>query len=72
MSVGVGLLSVYRTYQVGAAGRLVLGESFEARDDRAAVEHVRARPIEGPMELWQGGRLVGRISKLGQFTPGSN
>ena len=64
-------MSSYRIYRVGPAGRLVLGEAFEAKDDAAAIERARTlHDATGPAELWEGGRLVGRFSKLGVFTPG--
>jgi len=61
----------YRIYRVSGGGRLTLGETFHAGDDGAAVAHAQALLRPGaPGELWCGGRLVGRFSKLGVFTPG--
>lgn len=63
-------MATYRIYRVATGGRLQLGESFEAADDAEAVR--LAGDLRGgqAVELWEGGRLVGRISKLGVFTPG--
>lgn len=67
---GVAVAS-YRIYRVGDGGRLTLGEQFHAGGDAEAVEHARPLLASGmPGELWCGGRLVGRFSKLGLFTPG--
>jgi hypothetical protein len=65
-------LGSYRIYRVGPAGRLVLGEAFQAEDDAAAIERARKlHDATGAAELWEGGRLVGRFSKLGGFKPGA-
>jgi len=48
-----------------------MGDAFEAEDDAAAVEAARSLSNGEAMELWQCGRLVGRFSKLGVFTPGA-
>ncbi|MEO8113861.1 MAG: hypothetical protein ABI655_05745 [Phenylobacterium sp.] len=62
----------YRVYLVGDAGRLQLGPAYEALDDPAAIEQARQAQAGGAAaELWHGGRLVGRFSKLGVFTPAS-
>lgn len=62
----------YRIYRVGGGGRLTLGEMFHAAEDDQAVTHARLLLRPGAAgELWCGGRLVGRFSKLGAFTPGS-
>ncbi|WP_309089346.1 hypothetical protein [Phenylobacterium sp.] len=61
----------YRIYRVGGGGRLVLGETFTAASDAEAVEHAAVLFRKGGEgELWCGGRLLGRFSKLGVFTPG--
>lgn len=61
----------YRTYHVGRDGRLELGEAFNARDDSEAAAQVRAIvPAGQPAELWEAGRLVGRVGKDGAFSPG--
>ncbi|MGA0605419.1 hypothetical protein ACO2Q0_05400 [Phenylobacterium sp. VNQ135] len=65
-------MASYRIYRLGADGRLLLGETFEAADDAAAVARAGAQHRTGvAAELWAGGRIVGRFSKLGVFTPGA-
>ena len=59
----------YRLYTVGPGGRLQLRRTFDSPDDEAAVEEARGHGEAA--ELWHGGRLVGRLSKLGVFTGGS-
>lgn len=62
----------YRIYRVGAAGRLALGQTFHALSDAEAVQRAEGLHQSGTAaELWEGGRLVGRFSKQGMFTPGS-
>ena len=61
----------YRIYIVDPDGRLQLGQAFEAVDDRAAAAQAESAAQRGrTAELWQGGRLVGRVSVTGIFTPG--
>jgi hypothetical protein len=63
-------VATYRIYRVGAEGGLQRGPAFDAEHDGAAVEAARAlRRSDEQVELWQGGRRVGRFSKLGVFTP---
>lgn len=62
----------YRIYRVAAGGRLVLGETFHGSSDAEAI--ARAGTLQqaaAASELWAGGRLVGRFSKQGVFTPGA-
>jgi hypothetical protein len=62
----------YRIYRVGPGGRLERAQAFEAPNDASAVEQARwLRQPDDQAELWEGGRLVGRFSKLGRFTPGA-
>lgn len=63
-------MASYRIYYLAAGGRLQLGENLDCADDAQAIQ--RALEISGDGragELWEGGRLVGRFSKLGVFTP---
>ncbi|HLZ73811.1 hypothetical protein [Phenylobacterium sp.] len=61
----------YRIYIVDPDGRLQLGQAFEAVDDKAAGAQAQAAARRGrDAELWEGGRLVGRVSKDGVFTAG--
>jgi hypothetical protein len=63
-------VKTYRIYLADTSGRLRVRLVFTCADDRTAV--IRAQELEpqdAAKELWQGGRLVGRISKLGAFTP---
>jgi hypothetical protein len=62
----------YRIYIVDPDGRLQLGLAFEAVDDRAAGLQAESAARRGAAaELWEGGRLVGRVSTDGLYTPGS-
>ena len=61
----------YRLYLVSPSGRLQLSRTFESAGDEAAVAQARELTADGQAaELWDGGRLVGRLSKLGVFTAG--
>jgi hypothetical protein len=67
----VKLLKAYRIYIVGSDGRLQLGKAFEATDDVVAGATAEAHAARGQIaELWEGGRMVGRVSKHGVFTHG--
>lgn len=60
----------YRIYIVGPDRRLQLGEAFEAVDDAHAAARAEAYGGKGRVaELWEGGRLVGRVGERGGFTP---
>jgi hypothetical protein len=62
----------YRIYIVDPDGRLQLGQAFEAVDDRAASLAAESLAQRGrTAELWEGGRLVGRVSTDGLYTAGS-
>jgi len=64
-------VKAYRIYIVGSDGRLQLGQAFEASDDVAAAARAEGHAAKGQTaELWEGGRLVGRVSKQGVFTRG--
>ena len=61
----------YRLYHVGDGGRLRLGEAFQAENDQHAVEKGRLLRLSGEAaELWQAGRILGRFTKTGTYTPG--
>ena len=63
----------YRIYIVGADGRLQLGQAFEAADDVAAVARALELAVSGQgAELWEGGRIVGRVSATGAFAAGAD
>ena len=65
-------MKAYRIYIVDADGRLHLGEAFEAVDDQAAGVRAEALAAEGKIaELWEGGRMVGQVSRQGVFIPGA-
>lgn len=50
----------------------MLGETFHGSTDAEAVQRAQGLHQAGTAaELWDGGRLVGRFSKQGAFTPGS-
>jgi hypothetical protein len=66
-------LKSYRIYIVGRDQRLQLGEAFEAPEDGVAVARAEASTPRGQAaELWEGGRLVGRVSEQGVFTRGDH
>jgi hypothetical protein len=66
-------VKAYRIYIVDGDGRLHLGEAFEAVDDQAAGARAETLAVSGKIgELWEGGRMVGRVSKRGVFTPGAS
>ena len=59
-------MKAYRVYVVGADGRLQIGHAFGAPDDRTAVAKAQALAAKGQtLELWENGRLVGRVGKDG-------
>ena len=64
-------MKAYRIYIVSPDGRLQLGQAFEAADDRAAIPRAEALAAKGQIaELWEGGRMVGRVDKDGTFSAG--
>lgn len=68
---GGGQVKAYRIYIVGSDGRLQLGQAFEAPDDRTAGALAELAAVRGQLaELWEGGRLVGRVSTQGVFGMG--
>jgi hypothetical protein len=65
-------LKSYRVYILEPDGRLQLGQAFEAADDVAAGGRAEAAAERGKVaELWEGGRMVGLVSKDGAFTRGA-
>ena len=63
----------YRIYIVGPDGRLQLGLAFQAPDDLPAGAETAAAVTRGQLaELWEGGRLVGKVSKSGVSELGEN
>ena len=63
----------HRIYIVGPDGRLQLGLAFQSPDDRTAGAEAEGAVVRGQLaELWQGGRLVGRVSKSGVFEMGDD
>ncbi|MDB5426188.1 MAG: hypothetical protein JWP28_440 [Phenylobacterium sp.] len=68
---GGGRVKAYRIYIVGSDGRLQLGQAFEAPDDRTAGALAELAAVRGQIaELWEGGRMVGRVSTRGVFNIG--
>jgi hypothetical protein len=64
-------VKAYRIYIVGSDGRLQLGHAFEATDDVIAGTRAETHAARGQVaELWEGGRMVGRVSTDGVFTTG--
>ena len=65
-------MKAYRIYIVDPDGRLQLGQAFEAPDDATAGEHAMTVAVKGQTaELWEGGRMVGEVSRQGVFVPGA-
>lgn len=65
-------MTSYRIYRLGGDGRLTLGDTFNASSDAEAIAHAQEMHRAGTAaELWAGGRIVGRFSKLGVFTAGA-
>lgn len=58
----------YQIYRLDGLGRLTRGERFDAEDDEAAIAAARKLRGQGACELWCGGRIVGRFSRLGEFS----
>jgi len=68
---GARRVKSYRIYIVDPDGRLQLGQAFEAADDEAAGRRARGVAQRGrTAELWEGGRIVGRVCEDGDFTLG--
>jgi hypothetical protein len=66
-------LKAYRIYIVDPDGRLQLGQAFEAADDIIAGATAETHATRGKIaELWEGGRMVGRVSKRGVFSHGDS
>jgi hypothetical protein len=66
---GLAALASYRIYHVGPTGRLQLAQMLSCASDAEAIARTRPATADGhARELWEGGRLVGRFSKLGVFT----
>ena len=64
-------MKAYRIYMIDPDGRLQLGQAFEAPDDQAAAERAIGAATKGRIaELWEGGRVVGRVTETGLFEPG--
>ena len=67
---GDSALPVYRFYRLDPRDRLQPAEILDVADDAEAVAMAARSLIAGQgAELWHGGRLVGRFSKLGVYTP---
>lgn len=65
-------LEDYRYYRLDGAGHLHDAEWFQAKDDVEALALIVARHPDSSSEVWQGRRLVGRLSpgpRLKQRSP---
>lgn len=63
-------MKAYRIYIVDPDGRLHLGQSFEAGDDELAASLAASFAERGrAAELWERGRIVGKITAAGAFLP---
>lgn len=68
---GADEVKSYRIYIVGSDGRLQLGQAFDATDDVAAGRRAEVVAVRGQVaELWEGGRMVGRVTTDGVFGAG--
>jgi hypothetical protein len=63
-------VAAYRLYHIDGAGRFSTAEWLEADSDEAAIEAARTARKALQCELWQGNRLVGRISGSEVEAPG--
>lgn len=64
-------MKAYRIYIVDQDGKLQLGQAFEESDDVVAGVRAVTLAVSGQTaELWEGGRMVGRVSVDGVFIPG--
>ena len=62
----------YIIYLIDSARRVRLGERFDCADDGPAVERFGQVDREGgEAELWQGGRLIARLSTKGEVSKGA-
>jgi hypothetical protein len=52
----------YRYYRLDGVGYLHLAEWFEAEDDEGAVALIEQMQADGRCEIWQGNRLVAKVS----------
>lgn len=57
-------MAAYRIYHIDGAGRFSTGDWIQAEDDAAALKVAAKRGRS--VEVWQGGRLVGRIGPDGK------
>ena len=49
----------YRLYALDSQGHFTSVEEFSAETDAAASKHAEVAALEGPRELWAGGRRIG-------------
>lgn len=54
--------ATYRHYSLDGSGHLHGAEWFEAADDQDAIAQIEAHAAEGICEIWQGKRLVAKLS----------
>jgi hypothetical protein len=59
---GHAKMSAYRVYCLDGAGKVWAAEWIEADDDSSALESARQFIKAVQCEVWQGQRLVGRVS----------
>jgi hypothetical protein len=52
----------YRYYRLDGSGRLYSAEWFDAFDDEDAVSQIETKYADGKCEIWQGDRLVAKLS----------
>lgn len=54
----------YRYYCLDGRGHLHSAEWFEAESDEHAISQIEAKHPDGTREIWQGKRLVAKLSPI--------
>ena len=53
----------YRFYSLGRDNRIVSAQNVDCRDDLDALEAGEKASGDGPIEIWEGKRLVARVKQ---------
>jgi hypothetical protein len=54
----------YRALLIGLDGQFIRAHGFFAEDDHAAMKQARQFAVSHPVDLWSGGRLVGKLKPM--------
>jgi hypothetical protein len=54
----------YRALFIGLDGQFIGSHGFSAEDDHAAMKQARQFAVSHPVDLWSGGRLVGKLKPM--------